>query len=72
FRGYKGKAALYASTLNTSLSPPSILLMDTGAHTVQEAACALCGAYLGWKIVRAHEPSEKWKEGRFLLELALL
>ncbi|KAH9830126.1 uncharacterized protein C8Q71DRAFT_717313 [Rhodofomes roseus] len=72
FRGYKGKAVLYASTLNTVLAAPSILLMDTGAHTIQEAACAPCGTYLGWKIVRAHEASEKWKEGRFLLELALL
>ncbi|TFY51481.1 hypothetical protein EVJ58_g10541 [Rhodofomes roseus] len=66
FRGYKGKAVLYASTLNTVLAAPSILLMDTGAHTIQEAACAPCGTYLGWKIVRAHEASEKWKEGRFL------
>lgn len=46
--------------------------MDTGAHTVQECTCARCGAYLGWRVARAHEASEKWKEGRFLLELALL
>ena len=72
FRGYRGKAALFASTLNTALAAPSVLLMDTGAHTVQECACARCGAYLGWRVARAHESSEKWKEGRFLLELALL
>ena len=46
--------------------------MDTGAHTVQECACARCGAYLGWRVARAHEPSEQWKERRFLLELTLL
>lgn len=46
--------------------------MDTGAHTVQDCACARCAAFLGWRVARAHEPSEKWKEGRFLLELALL
>jgi hypothetical protein len=31
--------------------------------------CAKCSAYLGWKIVKAHERTEKWKEGKWLMEL---
>lgn len=46
--------------------------MDTGAHTIQELTCTTCSSYLGWKIVRAHEFPEKWKEGNYLLELELL
>jgi len=44
-------------------------LMATGAHTMSEITCGGCHLYLGWKIVRAHEPTERWKEGHFLLEL---
>lgn len=43
--------------------------MATGAHTMQEITCGTCSTYLGWKIVRAHESSETWKEGHSLLEL---
>lgn len=43
--------------------------MTTGAHTMSEISCGSCYTYLGWKIVRAHEEPERWKEGKFLLEL---
>ena len=43
--------------------------MATGAHTMQEITCGICCDYLGWKIVRAHEKSESWKDGNCLLEL---
>jgi len=39
---------------------------------MQEITCASCSSYLGWKIVRAHNRSERWKEGHHLLELELL
>ncbi|KZT23947.1 yippee-domain-containing protein [Neolentinus lepideus HHB14362 ss-1] len=74
FTGFCGKAALFASISSTGiiLAPPTARLMYTGAHTIQELACRRCRGYLGWKILRAHEWSEKWKDGRFLLELAAL
>ena len=43
--------------------------MATGAHTMQEITCGTCCGYLGWKIIRAHEKSESWKDGNCLLEL---
>lgn len=54
---------------NVKIGKPSVQLMTTGAHTLSEVCCGSCGAYVGWKIVRAHEESERWKEGKFLLEL---
>jgi hypothetical protein len=39
---------------------------------MQEIFCASCSTYLGWRIIRAHEQSEKWKEGTCLLELESL
>jgi hypothetical protein len=41
----------------------------TGAHTMQELTCSSCSTYMGWKIVRAHDTSESWKDGNFLLEM---
>lgn len=74
FRGNCGRAALFATTFEArvTLQPPTLLLMDSGAHTVQSAACASCNMTIGWKIVRAHEWPEKWKEGNMVLELDLL
>jgi hypothetical protein len=46
--------------------------MCSGAYTICETSCCNCQAYLGWKIVRAHEWSEKWKEGEFLFEMEAL
>lgn len=54
---------------NVNLAKPGVQLMATGAHTMQEITCATCSTYVGWKIVRAHESSETWKEGYSLLEL---
>ena len=50
----------------------SVMLMHTGAYRVQNSLCASCGESLGWKFIRASEKTEKWKEGYFILELALL
>ncbi|KAK7053282.1 hypothetical protein VNI00_003908 [Paramarasmius palmivorus] len=69
FRGFSGKASLFTETSNVRLATPKVRLMATGAHTMQEITCAKCSGYLGWKINRAHERSEIWKEGHYLLEL---
>ncbi|KAG6865368.1 hypothetical protein C0991_003145 [Blastosporella zonata] len=69
FKGFSGKASLFMETYNIKLARPAVQLMATGAHTMQEITCLSCSSYLGWKIVRAHESTEKWKEGNCLLEL---
>ena len=43
--------------------------MASGAYTVRTLTCQTCDSYLGMEIVRAYESSERWKEGRTLLEL---
>jgi len=69
FRGFSGKASLFTETYNVTLAKPGVQLMATGAHTMQEITCGTCCEYLGWKIIRAHEKSESWKDGNCLLEL---
>ena len=57
---------------NVSLGKREVWLMRTGAHTVREIRCLRCDAYLGWKILRAHELPERWKNGSFVLEREFL
>ncbi|KAF9531666.1 hypothetical protein CPB83DRAFT_848538 [Crepidotus variabilis] len=72
FKGFSGKACLFKETYNVQLSKANVQLMTTGAHTMQEMTCTGCLSYVGWKIVRAHEKSESWKDGQFLVELESL
>ncbi|KAJ9649094.1 hypothetical protein H2199_001008 [Coniosporium tulheliwenetii] len=40
----------------------------TGAHTVADISCAVCGSVVGWKYVDAVEEGQRYKVGKFILE----
>lgn len=46
--------------------------MTTGRHIVRDIHCRQCKETVGWKYDKAYEQSEKYKEGKFILEEALL
>lgn len=46
--------------------------MTTGRHVVRDISCRICSEIVGWKYDRAYETSEKYKEGKFILEAELL
>lgn len=46
--------------------------MTTGRHIVRDVLCRRCKRTVGWKYDKAYETSEKYKEGKFILELELL
>jgi len=39
---------------------------------VADIHCACCNTVLGWKYQKAYESSQKYKEGKFILEKALV
>jgi hypothetical protein len=41
----------------------------TGQHVVGDVSCAICGTVLGWKYVDAKEAAQKYKIGKFILEM---
>ena len=41
----------------------------TGQHTVSDVSCAFCGAVLGWRYVEAEEEAQKYKVGKYILEM---
>ncbi|KAH0686064.1 hypothetical protein KY285_016609 [Solanum tuberosum] len=43
-------------------------MMMTGMHTVADIFCVCCGSIVGWKYETAHEKSQKYKEGKSVLE----
>ncbi|KAH7543799.1 hypothetical protein JRO89_XS15G0021700 [Xanthoceras sorbifolium] len=49
-------------------SPKEDRHLLTGLHTVADIYCADCREVLGWKYERAYEASQKYKEGKFILE----
>ncbi|CAI6333189.1 unnamed protein product [Periconia digitata] len=72
FRGQHGKAYLFDQVVNITESEPSERNMTTGRHIVRDIHCRQCKETVGWKYDKAYEASEKYKEGKFILEEALL
>ena len=46
--------------------------MTTGRHVVRDIQCRQCKEVVGWKYDKAYEPSEQYKEGKYILEAELL
>jgi len=65
-----GKAYLFNTVVNVSLGPQEDRLMTTGKHTVADICCNSCQQVVGWKYESAFEKSQKYKEGKFILERA--
>ncbi|XP_010549583.1 PREDICTED: protein yippee-like isoform X2 [Tarenaya hassleriana] len=47
-------------------------MMMTGLHTVADIFCVGCGSIVGWRYEMAHEKSQKYKEGKSVLERSVL
>ncbi|XP_054781617.1 protein yippee-like isoform X3 [Prosopis cineraria] len=63
-----GKAYLFNEVVNVTVGEKEERMMITGLHTVVDIFCVTCGSIVGWKYEAAHEKSEKYKEGKFILE----
>ncbi|XP_051138478.1 protein yippee-like [Andrographis paniculata] len=63
-----GKAYLFNKVVNVTFGEKEERMMMTGAHTVADLFCVQCGSIVGWKYELAHEKSQKYKEGKSVLE----
>lgn len=72
FRGQHGKAYLFNNVVNINTSDAVERSMTTGRHIVRDISCRQCKETVGWKYDKAYESSEKYKEGKFILEEELL
>ncbi|MBA0859435.1 hypothetical protein Goshw_006832 [Gossypium schwendimanii] len=69
-QGRNGRAFLFSHAMNITLGPKEDRHLLSGLHTVADIYCADCHQVLGWKYERAYEVSQKYKEGKFILEKA--
>ncbi|KAG5237468.1 Yippee family protein [Salix suchowensis] len=63
-----GKAYLFRKVANVFVGEKEDRSMITGLHTVADIFCVGCGSIVGWKYVTAHDKSQKYKEGKSVLE----
>jgi hypothetical protein len=70
FQGRHGRAYLFNNVVNISVGPQEDRLLMTGRHTVADIYCLECQEVLGWKYEKAYEESQKYKEGKYILEKA--
>ncbi|ORX58879.1 yippee-like protein, partial [Hesseltinella vesiculosa] len=72
FQGQHGQAILFSSVVNVVAGEAKERTMTTGVHVVQDISCCRCKTVLGWTYVKAFDHENKYKEGKFILEKALL
>jgi len=70
FQGSQGRAYLFNSVVNVGCGPAEERVLLTGLHAVADIYCDCCKTTLGWKYEHAFESSQKYKEGKFIIEVA--
>ncbi|XP_043688034.1 protein yippee-like At5g53940 [Telopea speciosissima] len=68
FHCRRGKAYLFNTAVNIIVGAKEERMMLSGMHTVADIFCCCCGQIVGWKYEAAHDKSQKYKEGKFVLE----
>lgn len=69
FQGSQGRAYLFNHVVNVGTGPAEERYLLTGLHSVADIYCASCKTSLGWKYEQAFETSQKYKEGKYIIEL---
>ncbi|XP_067428736.1 protein yippee-like 5 isoform X1 [Thunnus thynnus] len=72
FTGATGRAFLFNKVVNLQHSEVQDRVMLTGRHMVRDVSCKNCNSKLGWMYEFATEESQRYKEGRVILERALV
>jgi len=68
FSGREGRGYLMHSATNVKLGRREDRPLLTGVHTVADVFCLGCNDRLGWYYHKAADYSQKYKEGKYLLE----
>ena len=69
FQGNHGRAYLFNKVVNIGCKQAVQRELLTGLHAVADIYCDNCGTTLGWKYEQAFVASQKYKEGKYIIEL---
>jgi len=56
------------SAVNLKMGKKEDRPLLTGVHTVADVYCLGCNERMGWYYLKASDSSQKYKEGKYLLE----
>lgn len=68
FHGRHGRAFLLDQAVNVRIGPAEDRVLMTGLHAVCDIFCKRCSTLIGWTYQKAYEGSQKYKEGKFIIE----
>ncbi|NWZ25861.1 YPEL1 protein, partial [Asarcornis scutulata] len=68
--GFHFSLSFPSPRVNVGCGPAEERVLLTGLHAVADIYCENCKTTLGWKYEHAFESSQKYKEGKFIIELA--
>ncbi|KAJ1294048.1 hypothetical protein BS78_01G116400 [Paspalum vaginatum] len=63
-----GRAYLFDTVANVTLGEKEERMMITGLYSISDVFCGGCQETVGWKYELAYERSQKYKEGKFILQ----
>jgi hypothetical protein len=63
-----GRAYLFDHCVNVTIGPAEDRQLITGMHSVCDIFCKRCKNMVGWTYAKAYEASQKYKEGKFIIE----
>ena len=69
YRGKTGDAYLISSVCNVLEDKVETRSMLTGEYLVCDIVCNLCKRVLGWKYLKSERKEQRYKEGKYILEL---
>lgn len=69
FQGNHGRAYLFNKVSNIGCKQAVQRELLTGLHAVADIYCDNCETTVGWKYEQAFVPSQKYKEGKYIIEL---
>ncbi|KAH3678268.1 hypothetical protein WICPIJ_008870 [Wickerhamomyces pijperi] len=69
YRGSTGLAYLMDRVINVKLANKQYKDMLSGKYLVSDIKCHQCDHLVGWKYHTSMETSQKYKEGKYVLEL---
>lgn len=46
--------------------------MTTGSHCIKTIRCAGCTSPIGWTYIKAYTESQKYKEGKYIIEKSFI
>lgn len=63
-----GRAYLFDQCVNVTIGTAEDRVLITGLHSVCDIFCKRCKGMVGWTYARAYESSQKYKEGKYIIE----